>query len=995
MKMCKKGIAWILALMLVLSMAPSVFAAEGDESGETATQSKYRTENPEANDDGSLYMNKQFSVNNDGTGVITLESYVRGDVVTSSKPTDIVLVLDQSGSMDDTLGKVATYKEYTGKTNGEYDWNKNKLYVKNGDEYVKLSVEKEWISEWIFDGYYKYTYTAENKTVTSKNRNTVPDLSTFGTVYVKQDVEQTRLNMLKESVTNFIATIRSDNANLPDGQKHRIAIVGFGSKSGAGDNTEILTLAGTNSSYDGGTVGKKYNDLQNKDYTSALVNSGEAIVDHAISALDANGATRTDLGMEMAQKILAQDTDATRNKVVVMFTDGVPTTWSDFNETVANSAITFAKGIKDQHTSIYTIGLFNKAPETGENVDKFMNYVSSNYPSATSMTAPGQKGEGNYYRVATNATDLSDIFQSISQEVQSTALDKTSIIQDQLSQYVDADAAGKITCKVSTYDGTGFGEAAAAPESVTATIKNKTVSVTGFDFKPVIAGKEGGQKLIIEIPVNVNVEQIKNAGGEIPSNVEENAGIYHDGNKVGTFNTPKLVTLFATGGEWEYDGNAHPAKAEVKGATDYTIEYSTDGETWSTTAPNVTNVNDGTVTVYTRATKGDAVVYADPVTLKITPRPITITVTDAEKYFGEQDPAFSGKITKGSLVADNDLGTLSYKRTNKEEAVGTYEKVLDVSYTENTNYNVAIVKGDFTIKTATVPGASLSLAGGEWIYDGDSHPATAKVNGAEGYKIQYSTNSSDWSDNAPSVRDVDEGTVTVYAKATKTGYTDLTAEKVILKIKPREITLVSGSADKTYDGTALTKNEVTVSKGNFVKNEGFTYNTTASQTNVGDTDNEFEYTLKDNTKASNYKIETELGVLTVNPAILTVKADDKTKKQGEDNPKLTGTITGFVNGETSDVLKGDVEYSTTAKKDSPVGKYPITASGNLEAQNYVIQYVDGTLTVVAQDAIIDNDNTGKTAKTGDDFPIGLIAGAALLALAGAGAILFARRRKTN
>lgn len=992
MKMCKKGIAWILALMLVLSMAPSVFAAEGDE---TATQSKYRVENPEANDDGSLYMNKQFSVNNDGTGVITLESYVRGDVVTSSKPTDIVLVLDQSGSMKEILNTESEYKEYTGKTNGEYDRNKDKLYVKSGDEYVKLSVDKGWISEWILGGYYEYTYSAENKTVTSKDRNTVPDLSTFGTVYVKQDAEQTRLNMLKESVTNFIATIRSDNANLPDGQKHRIAIVGFGSKSGYGNNTEILTLTGKNSSYDGGTVGKKYNDLQNKDYTSALVNSDEAIVDHAISALDANGATRTDLGMEMAQKILAQDTDATKNKVVVMFTDGVPTTGSEFSADVANSAITFAKGIKDQHTSIYTIGLFNKAPETGENVDKFMNYVSSNYPSATSMTAPGQKGEGNYYRVATNATDLSDIFQSISQEVQSTALDKTSIIQDQLSQYVDVDAAGKITCKVSTYDGTGFGEAAAAPESVTATIKNKTVSVTGFDFKPVIAGKEGGQKLIIEIPVNVNVEQIKNAGGEIPSNVEENAGIYHDGNKVGTFNTPKLVTLFATGGEWEYDGNAHPAIAEVKGATDYTIEYSTDGETWSTTAPNVTNVNDGTVTVYTRATKGDAVVYADPVTLKITPRPITITVTDAEKYFGEQDPAFSGKITKGSLVADNDLGTLSYKRTNKEEAVGTYEKVLDVSYTKNTNYNVTILKGDFTIKTATAPGASLSLAGGEWIYDGDNHSAKAEVNGAEGYKIQYSTNNSNWSDNAPSVKDVEEGTVTVYAKATKTGYTDLTAEKVALKIKPREITLVSGSADKTYDGTALTKNEVTVSKGNFVKNEGFTYNTTASQTNVGDTDNEFEYTLKENTKESNYKIETELGVLTVNPAILTVKADDKTKKQGEDNPKLTGTITGFVNGETSDVLKGDVEYSTTAKKDSPVGKYPITASGNLEAQNYVIQYVDGTLTVVAHDAIIDNDNTDKTARTGDDFPIGLIAGVALLALAGAGAILFARRRKTN
>ena len=57
MKMCKKGIAWILALMLVLSMAPSVFGAEGYESGETVRQSIYRAENPEANYDGSLYMN--------------------------------------------------------------------------------------------------------------------------------------------------------------------------------------------------------------------------------------------------------------------------------------------------------------------------------------------------------------------------------------------------------------------------------------------------------------------------------------------------------------------------------------------------------------------------------------------------------------------------------------------------------------------------------------------------------------------------------------------------------------------------------------------------------------------------------------------------------------------------------------------------------------------------------------------------------------------------
>ena len=98
-------------------------------------------------------------------------------------------------------------------------------------------------------------------------------------------------------------------------------------------------------------------------------------------------------------------------------------------------------------------------------------------------------------------------------------------------------------------------------------------------------------------------------------------------------------------------------------------------------------------------------------------------------------------------------------------------------------------------------------------------------------------------------------------------------------------------------------------------------------------------------------------------------------------------------------------YVTEATEDSPAGEYDITVNQNLTAKNYMFKYVNGTLTITEKTVLPADDkttptdnNTGtadKTAKTGDEFPIGLIAGAALLALAGAGAVGFARRRKAN
>ncbi|RYY29934.1 MAG: T9SS type B sorting domain-containing protein, partial [Sphingobacteriaceae bacterium] len=85
-------------------------------------------------------------------------------------------------------------------------------------------------------------------------------------------------------------------------------------------------------------------------------------------------------------------------------------------------------------------------------------------------------------------------------------------------------------------------------------------------------------------------------------------------------------------------------------------------------------------------------------------------------------------------------------------------------------------------------------------------------------------------------------------------------------------------------------------------------------------------------------------LLTVNKAALTISADNKTKAYGDANPELTLTYTGFVNGETSAVLSGLPNVTTTATTDADAGTYPIEV-GDVAAANYAITYVNGTLTI--------------------------------------------------
>ena len=162
-----------------------------------------------------------------------------------------------------------------------------------------------------------------------------------------------------------------------------------------------------------------------------------------------------------------------------------------------------------------------------------------------------------------------------------------------------------------------------------------------------------------------------------------------------------VITITADSNSKVYDGSALTDAGYA-----YTDNVLVEGDVLTAVVEGtITNVGttDNVVTSY-QVMRGDVDVtnnytFGESVngTLTVTPRPVTITVADANKTVGETDPDFTGSITEGELVEPDDLGEITYNRTNSDELVGVYEDVLIASYKENPNYEVTMVPGTFTI----------------------------------------------------------------------------------------------------------------------------------------------------------------------------------------------------------------------------------------------------------------------------------------------------------
>lgn len=246
-----------------------------------------------------------------------------------------------------------------------------------------------------------------------------------------------RIDALESAASSFIDTIAKQNEGIEGvDRQHKVAIVKF-----AGKKSKKI---GNDTYRDGGHT---YNYTQvMKDLTDCSGGNVKALKDR-IAEIEPDGATRADYGLELAEGITSGRAGA--KKIVVFFTDGTPTSFSEFNPDVANAGVAAAKNMKDSKATVYTIGIFDGAdPSAGiqdsgksQKENKFMQAVSSNYPNATAWDTHGARAENSdYYKSATNAEELKKVFDDISQAITSEAPYPTEI-----DKGYDATKSGYIT----------------------------------------------------------------------------------------------------------------------------------------------------------------------------------------------------------------------------------------------------------------------------------------------------------------------------------------------------------------------------------------------------------------------------------------------------------------------------------------------------------------------------------------------------------------------
>ena len=352
---------------------------------------------------------------------------------------------------------------------------------------------------------------------------------------------------------------------------------------------------------------------------------------------------------------------------------------------------------------------------------------------------------------------------------------------------------------------------------------------------------------------------------------DEDQGNYHVTYTAGEFEITKSGELILTAeltGESAtkvYDGNplAGGATANVKEGT--TITYSTDGgATWTTEVPSITNV--GTLNITARAENPNYEPAETTYSLTVTHATAIVTAENKTKVYGTADPELTATVS-GTLGNDTVAYTLAREAG---ENAGKYK--ITVTGEENQgNYKVTYTPGTFEITPKSIipdgpetpedkkTGIKVENPG-DVKYDGKDHAEKPVVKDektgvtleeGKDYEIVYPDD----------IKNAGEITATVVGKGDYEG-----SFEIKYNITKRDVTFTSATDSKQYDGNALTNGNVEITGDGFIEGEGAEYKVTGTQTQVGNSANEFEYTLNENTLASNYDITKVVGTLTVTAA---------------------------------------------------------------------------------------------------------------------------------
>ncbi len=330
-----------------------------------------------------------------------------------------------------------------------------------------------------------------------------------------------------------------------------------------------------------------------------------------------------------------------------------------------------------------------------------------------------------------------------------------------------------------------------------------------------------------------------------------------------------------------------------------------------------------------------------PFTYTITPARLTAKVKDASRLYGDGNPEFASTYTgfvngeDASVLTSN--GSYTTTATAKSD-VGTYP----IKQTGATAQNYVF---DYEDGTLTVNKAPLTMTANDktMTYGGAVPALDARYEGLKNNETQPAWN------NYPSISTTATpsskvGTYPItISNAVPKNYEltinngTLTVEKASLNVKVNNQTRKYGEANPefTLSFTGLKNNET--------QPQWEIYPTIGTTANIYSSVGTYPITAT-NAVATNYELTISNGTLTVNKATLTAKANDKSREYGDNNPQLDVTYTGFVNGESENVLTTPPSISTSATKTSNVGDYPILVSGG-NANNYTFSYKQGLLTV--------------------------------------------------
>lgn len=471
-----------------------------------------------------------------------------------------------------------------------------------------------------------------------------------------------RLDALKTAVGNFLDGAAKANKGAQSGSEPvRVGLVKF-----AGDKTDKI---GDDMYRRGGYT---YNYSQIVSNLTANMNG----LENKVSKLKAAGATRADNGFNRAVKVMGSASARTdAKKVVIFFTDGSPTSRSEFDPDVANDAVTAAKKLKDGGAAVYSIGIFASANPSSlsSNENQFMHAVSSNFPNATKYDSRGTGNENaGYYKAAKNASELNAIFDEIEKSETTTSAYTNVTMEDTLSEYAElAGSDYKVVAKDSS------GQAVALTKDVDYTLtydenaKKFTVrflkalahNVTytlEYNVKPT-------QKAYDEYAANLNAgkdgyDGVKgNANTDLPGNAtSSNQPGFHT-------NDSACLTYTADGKTHECRENPypHPVIQVVHSTLHVDKQWSGNGQKPESITVDIKQGNDTYKTVTLK--RDDSGKWSTDVIIPAGAQK-TYTVTEVEPDSHLWKASYQHKVGDGNL-ADGNVVTVSESTASQEATV--------------------------------------------------------------------------------------------------------------------------------------------------------------------------------------------------------------------------------------------------------------------------------------------------------------------------------------